>query len=982
MTQRRSDEPQIAAAGPPRTTRAILVGLVLFPFLLAVAGRAILSTGADEQARVDLLARLETTLSTIEAGKSHQEHFSRFFQRLERQVFAASAPVAVWSRIMPALKARYPGQIQGVLLDGEGNPLPDWTDRPTARALTRKFVAAYRRFLDTQEPMPSLVEGFLKTYFGPFTVPGVRIHRRLFFAAGQPNRRFVYLSAPHPQGMFFLFFNPRDDIRVLALEEAAAALRRRGEPGRLAVARRGERGARVWRRLGLSPHDFARHWQALHQATEGHIWIGSTLLARRLLFPDLWIVGRADLPTSAAPYELVRPLLWGLAALLLVLGRPGPLGTLLDWLGGSVRGKLMAAFLYSAAVPLLVMGLTAQTYLHNRRAVLEAESHQAMEETLQGFDRRFRVHIAELEGDLRQFVFSRERAPADGFRDFLDRFAEMRTRFGFNTCRIYDRTGEPVYVWNDPAAPGIGPATVRALGRMVRQFFVQLERERLAGTASEARPVVVKGADEFAETSINIQMLFFNEMESGPFRYFLFTAPLGTAEHRITHFVTLVWDSRHMEVNYLRRHLPRLARRAGRGEYFVWSPLEPDLAFPPDFPHRRLVATTLRRVSSATRSHRATLTGPRGTWLVTGLRGTALRGFSLLGMVSDQPLVAEISSLRWNLGFIALVIVGACIIIGVLLAGFFLVPVRTLAAGMTALADRRFDTRLPVVSNDELGGLASLLNDALGDLQDLEVARAVQELLFPGQPLTAGAWGIAGRCRTASQVGGDFHDYSRQGDGTLRVVLGDVAGHGVGAALVVGLVKAALGHPGCPTAPDGALSCLNSLLGSILQRKKMMGCNLAAFDPETAILTLANAGQTFPILVRGGRASFLELKGYPLGSTRRWQAACRQEKLHEHDAVIFYTDGLVEALDADGQPIGFDRLLAVLPALCRPTAEATVEAIEAWHHAMSPQEPPADDITVVVLQWQGLAATALPASCQLPAADSDQPGLPGPAEQP
>ncbi|NLI76249.1 MAG: SpoIIE family protein phosphatase [Candidatus Riflebacteria bacterium] len=950
--------PSPAAHGPAENGGSPIGGIpgwvraafVLFPFLLAMAGQAILTGGEGDQARLAAEHHLDTLLSQVEAARDPHEHFTRFFRRLEDRTFAASEPQELWDHILTALKERYPDQVQGVFLDGGGNPVPGLTDRPTARTLARTFYQAYRRFRDEHTELPSLALSFIRSYFGQFVPQGFAIHGQLLFAAGPPRTTFIYLSDAHPQGMFFLFFSPRTYLRTLALEEEIAAVRPRAEGARLGLALTGESGSRLWRRLGLPGSRFAAHWRQLNHAAPCRLWEGPTLVARRLVFPGVWVVGRLDVPPRALHPGEVRPFLVALALVALALFPLGPLASLLSWLAGSVRLELLAAFLYSAGVPLLVMGLTAHSYLADRREVLVAASHRAMEATLMGFDGRFRLHLTRLEDDLRRLYYARPSAPPDGFADFRNRFADWHAAFGFDSCYIFDRHGATAFQFQDPTAGAVSPNTRQALGRVARQYALQQDREVREAEGTASSPVAARSIDEFSETPMPIDLLFFNEMKSGHLRFYLYCFPLGTADNRVTHYGFLVWDTDRMERNYLQAELGRLSRRAGGGEFFAWSPLRRGEEFPPDFRHRRLVAPAMAKVSSRSRSHRTVLSGRQGTYLLTGLRCTSLSRFSLLGLVADQPILAEIAGLRWNIAFIALVIAGVSVIIGVLLAGFFLVPIRRLTEGMAAIAGRRFDTRIPVTSADELGGLATLFNDALADLQDLELARTVQEHLFPKTSLTAGGWEAAGACWPASQVGGDFFDFHPGPDGRLRLVIGDVSGHGVGAALVVALVKAALGHPATPADPAGALTCLNGLLGSILQRKKMMSCALASFDPAAGSLALANAGQTYPVLVTPDGATFLEARGYPLGSSRRWKAADLRIDLPAGAAVVFYTDGLVEATAVDGSPVGYGRFLETLPGLIGTDAAATVAALRAWHLALAPRQPPADDITLLVLQ--------------------------------
>ncbi|MFZ2955696.1 MAG: PP2C family protein-serine/threonine phosphatase [Candidatus Ozemobacteraceae bacterium] len=193
------------------------------------------------------------------------------------------------------------------------------------------------------------------------------------------------------------------------------------------------------------------------------------------------------------------------------------------------------------------------------------------------------------------------------------------------------------------------------------------------------------------------------------------------------------------------------------------------------------------------------------------------------------------------------------------------------------------------------------------------VAKAVQESLFPAMPLTSFPYSLYGNCVTASQVGGDYFDYTLLPSGHLRFIIGDVSGYGVGAALVVAMAKALMNHPDTSPDPEQILIQLNATFLAILKKKKIMSALVALFNPASRELRLTNAGHCYPMLVRNGTASFLEANGFPLGSTKLWKPKSLIITLNPDDMVVFYTDGLVEGQDRAGNPIGFPRFMADLP---------------------------------------------------------------------
>jgi len=331
-------------------------------------------------------------------------------------------------------------------------------------------------------------------------------------------------------------------------------------------------------------------------------------------------------------------------------------------------------------------------------------------------------------------------------------------------------------------------------------------------------------------------------------------------------------------------------------------------------------------------------------------RGSNILHFVVIANSSFESVKERLNTL-WMilLGIAGMVLVSSCFI-GLLLSDQFLRPIADLTSGVKSIEARDFRFQIPIHGNDELGELSLLMNDVMEGMKDLQVARIVQESLFPAQPVAANGYRIWGKSRSMTDIGGDYFDYFRLDEHRGLVIIGDVSGHGIGAALVVAMAKAIIGHPASSGKPIEILASLNGILFTILKRKKMMSCCLSIFDTQTGILTMANAGQSFPILLGKGSPRFLELKGYPLGSTKNWKAATAAFGMNENDVVLFYTDGLIEANDTSGQQIGYERFIQQLPSLIVDSAAATENAIRRWHKLLTREVPPDDDISLIVLQ--------------------------------
>jgi len=235
-------------------------------------------------------------------------------------------------------------------------------------------------------------------------------------------------------------------------------------------------------------------------------------------------------------------------------------------------------------------------------------------------------------------------------------------------------------------------------------------------------------------------------------------------------------------------------------------------------------------------------------------------------------------------------------------------------------------------------------------------------------------------------TGGDFLDHFTLGDGRVVFALGDVTGHGISAALVTAMAKAAvrLLCPRMPDTPNEVLRRIAQLFFEVLERRLAMTCILGVADPASGQIILANAGQTFPLLLRAGTSpSFVEAPTtFPLGLSKKAAIAQvhldlvgatvtatqpaavdigRGQLAEGRVALVLYTDGLIEAIDESGQQIGFERFKALVQRTIGDGAEPGT-AVFAALRAITGRVPWPDDASLLVVEWLAAGRADAPPS--------------------
>jgi predicted ester cyclase len=197
--------------------------------------------------------------------------------------------------------------------------------------------------------------------------------------------------------------------------------------------------------------------------------------------------------------------------------------------------------------------------------------------------------------------------------------------------------------------------------------------------------------------------------------------------------------------------------------------------------------------------------------------------------------------------------------------------------------------------------------------QELQVARRIQQASLPKEVPTLEGWQIAPFYRPAREVGGDFYDFHLLSEGHVGLVVGDATGKGVPAALVMSSTRSMLrALARASNSPGEVLEQVNDLLVTDIPPNMFVTCFYAILDPESGRLRYANAGHDLPYLHRNGDAEELRARGMPLGLMPGMGYEENETILEAGESALFYSDGLVEAHDPQGEMFGFPRLRALI----------------------------------------------------------------------
>ncbi len=236
--------------------------------------------------------------------------------------------------------------------------------------------------------------------------------------------------------------------------------------------------------------------------------------------------------------------------------------------------------------------------------------------------------------------------------------------------------------------------------------------------------------------------------------------------------------------------------------------------------------------------------------------------------------------------------------------------------------------------------------------RELEQAAAIQRRLLPrGAPEVPG-FDIAGYNAACRTVGGDYYDFFAYPDGRLGFVLGDVAGKGMAAALLMTSLKG--GVQVLAEVPDDLgrlVARMNRVVSANFPSNRFVSLFFGVLDPATSEVCYCNGGHNPPLLLRGsGGAETLRGGGGILGILSEAPYEARRCRMDPGDTLVLFSDGVTEATDPAGVEFGEDRLARVVAEAGSASAAELIERVTEEVSKFSEGSPPADDVTLVVMR--------------------------------
>lgn len=527
----------------------------------------------------------------------------------------------------------------------------------------------------------------------------------------------------------------------------------------------------------------------------------------------------------------------------------------------------------------------------------------------------------------------------------------------------------------------------------------------LLRTASEERPPFAGIMDEILRDNPDLIGLSISVFEDG--RPVLASPPFDTPEPlpdwllREDHFADVVFDSLSDGLSALSFRAGTAIEIRGRNLYVlsykplgedyrtkIWEELGTQVAFrsgPVDFEEVTVYESSPSEVERSRLPLLGALHVPWAASFSVKSWNSGEQNVAILGLDLDPAHIFEATvtgdMLLSGLPPLFFVVIVLCAVfvcfelisfmIGLLVSRRITTAVRGLYAGTEAIRAGRTDFRVEEKARDQLGELSRSFNTMSQSIEmlmdeerekerietELSMAREVQARFIPNVPPRRGPLELAGAWIPARTVSGDYYDFIEHRDRMLDIVVGDISGKGISAALMMAGLQASLRSQALDPALEGSpdrlsrlMSRLNVYLCHSTAPDRFATVFICSYHMETSQLNYCCAGHNPPLLLRNGsdEVALLESGGYPIGMFPEAEYEDSSVSIDPGDLFAVYTDGITDALNREEEDFGETRLRRVLSRNRDRSSEEILERILASVRDFSLGVEQFDDQTAVI----------------------------------
>lgn len=890
-----------------------------------------------------LFQEMNDRLNFLAKNTSDSHYYHKLLSYYFNHATNTERPVEEFAKAMALLRDKFPGQLRFIIWDSEGKLVEPLSDEKGYRYIVNNLFFFFQEisehcrtnFPGTPEILPIVEKrtGLFRTILGRFLVTS---HLRFPFLAGDLGRCII--TETHDR-FPLIWFNANSQLTVFAAIKTSIS---GDNPGITHAIRTLNSSSSIiqtgfidMRNLENIPGKFSENEKKhlllelgkFENAAMPEFDTGGFLLNFKILTPQIrgFNFVRKRAMHTGDPDEEVKKLLARTSAAAMVLAWIGLCFSLrLKNLTLSIRLRTIILFVYANGLPLLILATIGSEFLQHKEASLTQEIHRQNERILQEIDNGYSQHRDRIGKQTRQLLTDISRRATDHppDRSCLNELEQIARQLDADEITIFGRGGETIVSYKKNRRI-TSQTFVRVFATTTLSFANQGERDFFTDDKEFAKSSVAATSETMLKDNASILKNLTATLENADHYTFgteeklCFARLLGNRkERKFNSVLTVFWMKEDTQAAYTRQIMSKL-NDSSKSISFASLATHNGYLSPGKNGSSGQLRPWLQKAFNlqSVRENRLEINNHR--YILTAIAGKQLANMALSAITPADRIAAEIAGARAKImamGFISLLISAGVVLT---LAKQFITPVKQLTEAVRQMGKHNFGFRTAITSNDEFGDLGRVFNDTMAEMAELELGRVVQEELLPGNEHSVGKLQIFARTSTMTKLGGDYYDFFDLDNQQTGVFMGDVAGHGIPAALIMAMAKATvLTCKNQRHDPSALLSSLHQMLYRLKSDgfKRMMTCQYLVINSLSGAVSFCNAGHCYPVTVgpNGSSSIFTEIDSPPVGIAKRARYTNQPLQLNPGETMILYSDGMLEATNAGGEIYGSPRFLQLV----------------------------------------------------------------------
>ncbi len=615
----------------------------------------------------------------------------------------------------------------------------------------------------------------------------------------------------------------------------------------------------------------------------------------------------------------------------------------------SIRWKLSALFLFANLAPISIIGFIANDYLDSQRLSIKNEIIRDLEKSVRELETRYRSLIDDYGLRLNSTFAEVSKKVGNNVieQPEIERLKKLYDEFNASELYIVASNSQMIGYKRDENKAKQRISYITKLGKSILDYANDKSKDTSNNDTNATKQIDTEYLKVFLD---NVGLV--SDFNIGDMARIYYSFIFGDRVNYNNNYVFIMfWDREYLQNLFLRETYNTLYKNVPDAHFYIKSNLINNSYGNKELD--KVIYSVLQSNSRIDKKVSGITYLSNKKYIYVCVNGTVLNDWVLVAAYPEERINSTIRFIVFQIiGGVFLSILLTFIIIHIL-SLHFLNPIRSLADATLAIEQRNFAYRIPVADLDEFGHLEEVFNRVLEGLADFEIAKIVQESLFPSDKLLLPSFNVFGKSYVTTTLGGDYYDYFKINEKNLGIVIGNVSVKGIPAGLIMSMAKSVIlsSSEEIKLNPAKLTKKLNKMFLSIEGKSlnHVMTFQYFVMDINTGRLVFANAGHCLPIVVDTNTniTKCVKYLSPALGESIDSEYDNYEFNLLEKQSLVLYNDTVQKALNSSSGKLDNEEFYESLKESYDKDSEKYFNNIFALINNSS--SPDLSDITLIIV---------------------------------